>query len=155
ALQASPKKRKVSEKVTSEADTATVVSEAIPPPVPQKKKEVESTVAAVSFWDPLFNPVEFVEKHLDLVGDSSRFSAAYSDDLRRMSLGHELKGMMLNYILSVRQEHEVLEGKRKMELVDKELSSIEGRYTGVMEKLSKEIADLKSSREEEMEKLKK
>ncbi|MCI88484.1 hypothetical protein A2U01_0109771, partial [Trifolium medium] len=42
-----------------------------------------------------------------------------------------------------------------MDLVDKELSSIEGRYTGVMEKLSKEIADLKASREEEMEKLKK
>ncbi|MCI62213.1 hypothetical protein A2U01_0083470, partial [Trifolium medium] len=47
------------------------------------------------------------------------------------------------------------EGKRKMDLVDKELSSIEGRYTSVMEKLSKEIADLKASREEEMEKLKK
>ncbi|MCI58860.1 hypothetical protein A2U01_0080115, partial [Trifolium medium] len=42
-----------------------------------------------------------------------------------------------------------------MDLVDKELSSIEGRYTVVMEKLSKEIADLKTSREEEMEKLKK
>ncbi|MCI60950.1 hypothetical protein A2U01_0082206, partial [Trifolium medium] len=42
-----------------------------------------------------------------------------------------------------------------MDLVDKELSSIEGRYTSVMEKLSKEIAELKSSREEEVEKLKK
>ncbi|MCI90638.1 hypothetical protein A2U01_0111932, partial [Trifolium medium] len=49
----------MSEKVTSEAGTAAVVSEEVPPPVPQKKKEVESTVAAVSFWDPLFNPVEF------------------------------------------------------------------------------------------------
>ncbi|MCI78451.1 hypothetical protein A2U01_0099721, partial [Trifolium medium] len=56
AIQTSPKKRKVGEKVTSEVDTATVVSEAIPPPVPRKKKEVESDVAAVSFWDPLFNP---------------------------------------------------------------------------------------------------
>ncbi|MCI98149.1 hypothetical protein A2U01_0119452, partial [Trifolium medium] len=52
--------------------------------------------------------------------------------------------MLLNYIVSARQEHEVLEGKRKIELVDKELSFIEGRYTGVKEKLSKEIVDLKA-----------
>ncbi|MCI88796.1 hypothetical protein A2U01_0110084, partial [Trifolium medium] len=70
---------------------ATVVSKATPPPAPQKNNETGNTVAAISFWDPLFNPVEFVEKHLDLVGDSSRFSATSSDDLRRMSLGHELK----------------------------------------------------------------
>ncbi|MCI67496.1 hypothetical protein A2U01_0088755, partial [Trifolium medium] len=68
AIQTSPKKRKVNENVTSETDAATVVSETIPPPAPQKKKEVENTVAAVSFWDPLFNPVEFIEKHLDLAG---------------------------------------------------------------------------------------
>ncbi|MCI92337.1 hypothetical protein A2U01_0113633, partial [Trifolium medium] len=43
-----------------------------------------------------------------------------------MSLGHELKGMLLNYVLSTRQEHEVLEAKRKMELVDKDLASIDG-----------------------------
>ncbi|MCI44296.1 hypothetical protein A2U01_0065535, partial [Trifolium medium] len=92
AIQPSPKKRKVNEKVVSEMDTATVVSETISPPSPQKEKEVENTVVAVSFWDPLFDPVEFIEKHLDLVGDSSGFSATSSDDLRRMSLGHELKG---------------------------------------------------------------
>ncbi|MCI93170.1 hypothetical protein A2U01_0114468, partial [Trifolium medium] len=60
-------------------DAATVVSEAIPHPAPQKKNEKGDIVAAVSFWDTLFNPVEFIEKHLDMVGDSSRFSATSSD----------------------------------------------------------------------------
>ncbi|MCI62005.1 hypothetical protein A2U01_0083262, partial [Trifolium medium] len=46
-------------------------------------------------------------------------------DLQRMSLGHELKGLLLNYVLSARQEHEVLEAKRKMKVVDKDLASIE------------------------------
>ncbi|MCI94265.1 hypothetical protein A2U01_0115563, partial [Trifolium medium] len=41
-----------------------------------------------------------------MVGDASRFAATSFDDLRRMSLGHELKGMLLNYVLSARQEHE-------------------------------------------------
>ncbi|MCI45798.1 hypothetical protein A2U01_0067037, partial [Trifolium medium] len=75
AVQPSPKKRKAHEKVVSAIDAATVVSETISLPAPQKEKEVENTVAAISFWDPLFDPVEFIEKHLDLVGDSSRFSA--------------------------------------------------------------------------------
>ncbi|MCI56407.1 hypothetical protein A2U01_0077658, partial [Trifolium medium] len=60
AVQPSPKKRKANEKVASAVDAATVVSETISPPAPQKKKEVENTVAAVSFWDPLFDPVEFI-----------------------------------------------------------------------------------------------
>ncbi|MCI86029.1 hypothetical protein A2U01_0107308, partial [Trifolium medium] len=64
AISTSPKKRKVDEKVASGTDATIVVSETIPPPAPQKRKEVENTVAAISLWDPLFNPVEFVEKHL-------------------------------------------------------------------------------------------
>ncbi|MCI91926.1 hypothetical protein A2U01_0113222, partial [Trifolium medium] len=68
-----------------------------------------------------------------------------SDDLRRMSLGHELKGMLLNYMLSARQKHEVLEAKRKMKVVDKDLASLKEKFTATKDKLSKEIEDLKAS----------
>ncbi|MCI44398.1 hypothetical protein A2U01_0065637, partial [Trifolium medium] len=37
----------------------------------------------------------------------------------------------------------MLEAKRKMELVDKDLASIEERYSTTKDKLSKEIEDLK------------
>ncbi|MCI65348.1 hypothetical protein A2U01_0086606, partial [Trifolium medium] len=75
-----------------------------------------------------------------MVGDTSRFAATSSNDLRRMLLGHELKGLLLNYVLSARQVHEVLEAKRKMKVVDKNLASIEERYTATKEKMSKELA---------------
>ncbi|MCI97777.1 hypothetical protein A2U01_0119078, partial [Trifolium medium] len=56
----------------------------LPPPA--------ASSASPSFWDPLFNPVEFIERQLCMIGDTVRFTATSSDDLRRMSLGHELKG---------------------------------------------------------------
>ncbi|MCI41660.1 hypothetical protein A2U01_0062893, partial [Trifolium medium] len=90
-----------------------------------------------------------------MVGDASRFAATSSDDLRRMSLGHGLKGMLLNYVFSARQEHEVLEARKKMKVVDKDLASIEEKYTAIKDKLDKEIEDLKTSRDGEIAKLKK
>ncbi|MCI56646.1 hypothetical protein A2U01_0077897, partial [Trifolium medium] len=63
--------------------------------------------AAHSLWDPMFNPMAFIERELNMVGDLSRFAAASTDELRRKSLGHELKGLLLNYLLSSRQEQEV------------------------------------------------
>ncbi|MCI48438.1 hypothetical protein A2U01_0069681, partial [Trifolium medium] len=62
--------------------------------------------------------MEFIEKELNMVGDVSRFAAASTEELRRRSLGHELKGLLLNYLLPSRQEQEVLEAKKKMEVVD-------------------------------------
>ncbi|MCI53793.1 hypothetical protein A2U01_0075040, partial [Trifolium medium] len=31
---------------------------------------------APSLWDPLFNPLEFIERELNMVGDISRFTSA-------------------------------------------------------------------------------
>ncbi|MCI00790.1 hypothetical protein A2U01_0021812, partial [Trifolium medium] len=81
--------------------------------------------AAPSLWDPLFNPMEFIENEINMVGDISRFSAASTEELRKKSLGYELKGLLLNYLLSSRQEQEVLEAKNKMKVVDENLDSIE------------------------------
>ncbi|MCI59691.1 hypothetical protein A2U01_0080946, partial [Trifolium medium] len=68
---------------------------------------------------------------------------------------HELKGLLLNYLLSSRQEQEVMEAKMKMEIFYKNLASIEGEYTSVKEKLTKEMEDLKTSHKDELAKLKK
>ncbi|MCI68047.1 hypothetical protein A2U01_0089306, partial [Trifolium medium] len=81
--------------------------------------------------DPLFNPMAFIEKELHMVGDVSSFAATSTEELRQRSLGHELKGLLLNYLLSSRQEQDVMEAKWKMEIVDKNLASIEGEYTSV------------------------
>ncbi|MCI79153.1 hypothetical protein A2U01_0100424, partial [Trifolium medium] len=66
----------------------------------------------------------FIEKELHMVGDFSSFASTSTEELQQKSLGHELKGLLLNYLLSSRQE-----------IVDKNLASIEGEYTSVKEKL--------------------
>jgi hypothetical protein len=42
-----------------------------------------------------------------------------------MSLGHELKGLLLNYALATRQRQELAAAHDKMALVDKNLATIE------------------------------
>ncbi|MCI47186.1 hypothetical protein A2U01_0068427 [Trifolium medium] len=37
--------------------------------------------SAPSVWDPNFNPMDFVEKELNMVGDSSRFSDTSAEDI--------------------------------------------------------------------------
>ncbi|MCI48850.1 hypothetical protein A2U01_0070093, partial [Trifolium medium] len=88
-------------------------------------------------------------------GDISCFSAASIEELRQKSLGYELKGLLLNYMLSSCQEQEVLEAKNKMKVVDDNLASIEKRYYETKAALEKEIKDLKESQKSEAERLRK
>ncbi|MCI41421.1 hypothetical protein A2U01_0062654, partial [Trifolium medium] len=67
----------------------------------------------------------------------------------------ELKGLLLNYLLSSSQEQELLEAKNKMAVIDTNLASIEEKYTVTKEKLSKEIEALKASQKVKIEKLQK
>ncbi|MCI86466.1 hypothetical protein A2U01_0107747, partial [Trifolium medium] len=46
-----------------------------------------------------------------------------------MSLGYQLKGTMLSYLLSTRQEHELIEAGNKMKVIDDNLGSIEKEYS--------------------------
>ncbi|MCI34315.1 hypothetical protein A2U01_0055534, partial [Trifolium medium] len=98
--------------------------------------------------------MEFIEREINSAGDISCFSAASTEELRPKSLGYELKGLLLNYMLSSRQEQEVLEAKNKMKVGDDNLASIEKRYSETKAKLKKEIKDLKESQKSEAERLK-
>ncbi|MCI78614.1 hypothetical protein A2U01_0099885, partial [Trifolium medium] len=63
--------------------------------VPPSSSQTAPTTAsgfAPSLWDPLFNPMAFIEKELHMVGDVSSFAATSTEELRQKSLGHELKG---------------------------------------------------------------
>jgi hypothetical protein len=53
-------------------------------------------------WDPMFNPELFLERMMDMAGNSSRFITTPTNELLRMALGHELKGLLLNYALAAR-----------------------------------------------------
>jgi hypothetical protein len=43
-------------------------------------------------------------------------------------VGHELKGLLLNYALETRQKEEVTSANEKMTMVDQNLASIEKEY---------------------------
>jgi hypothetical protein len=115
----------------------------------------ETTSTTSSPWDPLFNPELFLEKMVQMTGKSARFNSTSTDELMKMSLGHELKGLLLNYALATRQKGEVAAANEKMVVVDENLAAIEKEYTTTKEKLSDEMEALKAKYEKEVEDLKK
>ncbi|MCI53542.1 hypothetical protein A2U01_0074789, partial [Trifolium medium] len=44
---------------------------------------------APSLWDPLFNPMAFIEKELHMVDDVSSFAATSTEELRQLSSRQE------------------------------------------------------------------
>ncbi|MCI56744.1 hypothetical protein A2U01_0077995, partial [Trifolium medium] len=50
-------------------------------------------------------------------------------ELRKLVLGHELKGVLLSHFLSGSQEKEVIEAREQAECVGKTVTELEGRYT--------------------------
>jgi uncharacterized protein (DUF736 family) len=115
------KNKKVTETLALEKElqeTDDVVAEASP--------IVEENVAAGatqtggrSPWDAMFNPELFLERMVDMAGNSSRFNTTPTNELLRMALGHELKGLLLNYALAALQRAEVSTAKEKEALVEK------------------------------------
>jgi hypothetical protein len=87
-------------------------------PVADPTPIAEARTGGSSPWDPLFNPELFLEKMVDMAGNSSRFNNTPINELLRMSLlGHELKGLLLNYALATRQRRKVAAANDKMALV--------------------------------------
>jgi hypothetical protein len=76
-----------------------------------------------------------------------------TDELLKMALGHELKGLLLNYALATRQKSEVASAKEKAVVVDKNLACIEQDLLATKEKLKGEVAALKTGYEEKVSKL--
>jgi hypothetical protein len=104
-------------------------------------------------WDPMFNPELFLERMVNLAGNSSRFNATSTDELLKMALGHELKGLLLNYALAARQRAEIVVAREKEVLVDKNLATLEEDLKGTKVKLEGEMKALKEKCEAEIAKL--
>jgi hypothetical protein len=49
-----------------------------------------------------FDPEEFIKSNFVLEGNLDRFDSMGVQDIRRLALGYEFKGLMLNYFLSAR-----------------------------------------------------
>jgi paraquat-inducible protein B len=70
-----------------------------------------------------------------------------------MTLGHKLKGLLMNYALATRQKFEIAAAKEKEALVDKNLASIEQDVAATKEKLMGKMETLKADYEEKVSKL--
>ncbi|CAJ2641266.1 unnamed protein product [Trifolium pratense] len=146
-----PKKQKI-EKTTQKAGGADkgkgAASSSSQPP------SQDAEAAAPLSWSS-FDPLEFIERGVTMVGDMTRFTDTPTEDLRRKALEYEVKGTLLNYLLTNRQEQEVQEAKRKVKVVDDHLADIEKKYSETKTKLEEDIRKLKESQEGEAERLKK
>jgi hypothetical protein len=81
---------------------------------------------------------------VDMAGNSVRFNTTGSDELARMTLGYELKGLLLNHALASRQKAELSIAKDKEALVEKSLAGLEKDVKAAKEKCE---GDLKSLRD--------
>ncbi|MCI06463.1 hypothetical protein A2U01_0027523, partial [Trifolium medium] len=93
------------------------------------KDVVPSPVASVTdgedkswAWDKSFDPFAFVERTLLMRGGSSRFDSMSTSELRKLALSHEVKGLVLNHLLSALQEKEVVNANSKAECMEKTAS---------------------------------
>jgi hypothetical protein len=62
-----------------------------------------------------FDAEEFIKSSFVLPGNLERFESMGIRDLRKLALGFEFKGMVLNYFLSARQENEAERASRAFE----------------------------------------
>ncbi|MCI60774.1 hypothetical protein A2U01_0082030, partial [Trifolium medium] len=59
------------------------------------KKAKKCKVSPLSFWDVDFDSLGFIEEQFGRYGDPASFSQTTPEELRKMSLGYQLKGTML------------------------------------------------------------
>jgi hypothetical protein len=78
----------VLEKEVRETDDVVVE---VSPTVEEDVTVVANQTGGSSHWDPMFNPELFLERMVNLAGNSSRFNVTSTDELLKMALGHELK----------------------------------------------------------------
>jgi hypothetical protein len=129
--------------------------------VPEGSPVVEEVAAGASQsgraspWDPMFDPEAFLSKMVDMAGNSARFNNTGSDDLARMALGYELKGLLLNYALASRQKAELSVAKDKEALVEKNLITLERDVKAAKERCEGDLKTLKEKHAEEVASLKK
>jgi hypothetical protein len=62
-----------------------------------------------------FDPEEFIRTHFVLEGNLDRFEAMDASEIRKVALGYEFKGMMLNHFVNARQEKEADVAKKKFD----------------------------------------
>ncbi|WJX77800.1 hypothetical protein P8452_61074 [Trifolium repens] len=106
-------------------------------------------------WDPMFDPESFLSKMVDMAGNFARFNNTETDDLARMALGYELKGLLLNYSLASRQRAELSVAKDKEALVEKNLVTLERDIQAAKDRCEGDLKNLKEKHAEEMADLKK
>jgi hypothetical protein len=95
----------------------------------------------------------FLARLVDIAGNSARFNTTRSDELMRLALGYELKGLLLNYALASRQRVELATAKERETLVEKNLAILEDDVEAAKEKCEGDVRALKKKSEEEIAKL--
>jgi hypothetical protein len=88
-----------------------------PPPTAEAAGETVTGggVKKPSPFGDTFDPEEFIRTHFVLEGNLDRFEAMDASEIRRVALGYEFKGMMLNHFVTARQEKKADTVKKRFE----------------------------------------
>jgi archaellum component FlaC len=150
------KSRTLSRKTKKDRDVTEVDKDLIEvedPAVEASPAAEKTIVEASQAWDPLFDPEVFLARMMDMAGNSACFNTTGSDELMRLALGYELKGLLLNYALASRQRADLAAAKEKEALVEKNLATLEEDVKAAKERCEGDVKALKEKSEEEIAKL--
>jgi hypothetical protein len=90
------------------------------PPHPPAVEAVGETVQGERVTEPssfgdTFDPEEYIRTNFVLQGNLGCFEAMDASEMRRVALGFEFKGLMLNYFVSARQKREAEAANKRFE----------------------------------------
>jgi hypothetical protein len=107
-----------------------------------------------------FDPVDFIKNNFVLEGNLERFESMGVPEIRKLALGFEFKGLMLNYFLSARQEKNAEAASKKFqEKLDSVRQSMETSHAIYVEELvdshQAALEKAKSACEDQIDALKK
>ncbi|GAU28709.1 hypothetical protein TSUD_216150 [Trifolium subterraneum] len=116
------------------------------PANPEKKNKKGSSPS--SFWAKDFDSLSFVDEGFQKYVNPLPLADISYDDLTKTTKDHHIQGTMLSYLLSARQELELVEVRNKMKMVDEHLESLEKEYAATKTKLEGDIKEMKASWDE-------
>jgi hypothetical protein len=109
-----------------------------PPPAAMTSGEDIRTGGVIppSPFGDTFDPEDFIKSNFVLEGNLDRFGSMGVQDIRKLALGYEFKGLMLNYFLSARQEKDAEEASKRFdEKLDEVRQSMERSHAISVEEL--------------------
>jgi hypothetical protein len=128
----------------SKAEAHPVGPSGVSPPQPSvaDSQSAQEMPKVLSAFGGSFDPIAFINNHLLLKSETGKFDAMDPAELRKLALGYEFKDLVLNHVLSGRQEKRVEEANQALQSEVERLNTLhEAAMKELMDKHKEELEE--------------